>query len=197
MIIMEEIWKDVEGYSGIYKVSNFGRIWSNYKKELKVPQVYKSGYLFVTLYKNGKGTIFLIHRLVALAFVPGWFEGAVVNHKDEDKTNNRVDNLEWCDQRYNNNYNNGQKRRADTKRLNDYHHSIETRIKLSESHRGKPNKASEIKVNQYTMSGEYIASFDSVRMAAKHIGLKAENSISNVLHGRSKSAGGYKWSFNY
>ena len=117
---MDEIWKDIYfiengteyDFCGLYQVSNFGNIKSlignrgqKREKILKARSI--CGYRFVCLCKNTKQTQFLIHRLVAHVFLSdSYFEGAEVNHKDENKTNNCVDNLEWCDRKYNCNYGN-------------------------------------------------------------------------------------------
>ena len=103
---MEEIWKDVEEYEGLYQVSNLGNVKSlNYKKsgksKLLKPSTDKQGYKHVFLCMNGCQKQYSIHRLVAKAFCEGYFEGAVVNHKDENKQNNIWTNLEWCTHQYN------------------------------------------------------------------------------------------------
>lgn len=90
----DEIWKDIESYEGKYKVSNYGRIYSVSRNKLRVfDQSNRFGYLRVQLGAKEKKS--LVHRLVAKAFVDGYFDGAVVNHKDLDKTNNKASNLEW------------------------------------------------------------------------------------------------------
>lgn len=101
MKTIKEIWKPVEGYEGIYEVSNFGRVKSlNYHREgiVKIlkPQKDGSGYLQVQLWRNGKMKAFKVHRLVAEAFLPNPLGLPEINHKDEDKTNNIVSNLEWA-----------------------------------------------------------------------------------------------------
>lgn len=105
MLENKEIWRDCKGYEGIYQVSNFGRVWS-VQKQKYLAQYDGSGYLKVDLYaKNGKRKKEYVHRLVALNFIgepPA--DKTHVNHKDENKHNNYVENLEWCDQKYNNNY---------------------------------------------------------------------------------------------
>ena len=114
---MKEIWKDIKDYEGLYQVSNFGRVKSmNYnhsgKEKILKPGTYKSGYLYVVLYKNNKQKHFSIHRLVAEAFLEipediKQYIGTVylqVNHKDENKQNNNVENLEFCDIKYNSNF---------------------------------------------------------------------------------------------
>ena len=90
----DEIWKDIPNYEGLYKVSNYGRILSC-KKNLIKSTCICSGYVLVDLYKDGIKSRFLVHRLVALCFVDGFFEGAEVNHKDLNKENNYFKNLEW------------------------------------------------------------------------------------------------------
>lgn len=103
---MEEIWKDIKGYEGLYQVSNFGRVRSiKFGKEriLKHSKT-QNGYLQVILYDNGRPRCFFVHRLVAEAFIPNPNNLTEVNHKDECKTNNRVNNLEWCDRQYNAEY---------------------------------------------------------------------------------------------
>ena len=104
-----EIWKDIEGYAGLYQVSNLGRVKSLKVSKIKSERIRKSyqqssGYISIVLCKNGKVTNHKIHRLVANAFIDNPDNLPEINHKDEDKTNNCVDNLEWCDSSYNKNY---------------------------------------------------------------------------------------------
>ena len=102
---MEE-WKDIKGYEGIYQISNKGRVKSlKFNKEnILIPAKHNRGYLFINLCKNGKVKKYLIHRLVAEAFLPNPDNLPQVNHKDENKLNNNVENLEWCSNKYNVNY---------------------------------------------------------------------------------------------
>lgn len=104
---MEEIYKDIEGYAGLYQISNHGNVKSFHTSKEKIlkPVKDKDGYLFVGLYKQGKHKKhYKVHRLVAKAFIENPDNLPVVNHKDEDKTNNKVDNLEYCTAEYNINY---------------------------------------------------------------------------------------------
>ena len=106
---MNEIWKDIVGYEGLYQISNLGNVKSlNYrrtgKERILNPGNNGCGYLFVILCNNGKRKHFKIHRLVANAFLENPDNKSDVNHKDEDKTNNNVDNLEWMTRQENNNY---------------------------------------------------------------------------------------------
>lgn len=115
-----EIWKEVEGYEGLYEVSNFGRVRSLGNDKTRKTKILKAGerkdgYLQVGLCKNKKQKIFRVHRIVAQAFIPNPLNLPEVNHKDEDKTNNRVENLEWCSRKYNVNYGTCIKRQAEKK----------------------------------------------------------------------------------
>ena len=114
---MNEIWKDIKGYEGWYQVSSQGRVRSldrfincthNGKRKVSGRVLVGSnagrGYVMVILTKNSKQTYKYVHRLVAEAFIPNPDNLPQVNHKDENKTNNCVDNLEWCDNLYNINY---------------------------------------------------------------------------------------------
>lgn len=104
-----EIWKDIEGYEGLYQVSNFGNVrslnWRNTggTRNLTLKR-HNRGYLHVELAKAGVCKAFLVHRLVAKHFVLGYAEGLVVNHINECKTDNRAENLEWMSQSSNTKY---------------------------------------------------------------------------------------------
>ena len=92
---MKEYWKDIEGYEGLYQISNVGRVKSLYSGKVLKEVKTTNGYLSIRLYKNGISHRFSIHRLVAKAFIPNHENKPEVNHIDEDKTNNKVSNLEW------------------------------------------------------------------------------------------------------
>lgn len=96
--------KDIKGYEGLYGITSCGRVWSYRNKKFLVPKKHPKGYLKVGLYKDGIRKDFLIHRLVAEAYISNPNNLPQVNHKDEDKTHNWINNLEWCDNKYNNNY---------------------------------------------------------------------------------------------
>ena len=136
---MDKIWKDIKGYEGLYMVSNGGDVKS-VKNGILKPSVYKgTGYYYVGLYKDGKRKGYTIHRLVADAFIPNPNNLPCVNHKDESKINNNVENLEWCTHRYNSNYGcRNEKISAKSKGVNiGRKMSDETRRKISESMKGK------------------------------------------------------------
>ena len=100
---MEE-WKNVIGYEGLYEVSNKGNVRNVRRNTLLKLSKTNDGYIQVHLYKNGIRTGFKVHRLVAEGFLPNPNNLPEVNHKDENPINNSVNNLEWCDHKYNVNY---------------------------------------------------------------------------------------------
>ena len=104
--MIKEIWKDKKDYEGHYQVRNFGRVKSiKFGKEIIMNlNPNSSGYLLVNLCKDGTVKAFAVHRLVAEAFIPNPYNLPQVNHRDENKLNNNVDNLEWCTNEYNINY---------------------------------------------------------------------------------------------
>ena len=110
---MIEEWRPIVGFEGLYEVSNTGQV-RNCRGKLLRPGLNHNGYLKCVLCKKGKTKTIYIHRLVAQAFLSNPDNLPQVNHKDEDKTNNSVDNLEWCDSKYNVNYGSAQDKRVKT-----------------------------------------------------------------------------------
>lgn len=94
---------DIAGYEGLYAINDRGKVWS-YRKNVFLKPFLARGYCKVRLYKDGESKQVLVHRLVAEAFLPNPQGLPQINHKDENKKNNCVDNLEWCDTKYNINY---------------------------------------------------------------------------------------------
>lgn len=148
IIVKSEIWKDIKGYEGLYQVSNYGRVKSlkgtgngiRKKDDIIILSFRNSnGYNRVHLMKNGKEQNIYVHRLVAEAFIPNPNNYPIVNHKDEDKSNNNVNNLEWCTHKYNVNYGTATERMSKTRKGHEV--KMETRNKISRKLKGikRPN----------------------------------------------------------
>ena len=105
---MVEEWKDIKGYEGIYKISNLGKVVRIKGSQEYPMKVWNNGrYMEIRLSKDGKSTHFTLHRLLAMHFIPNPNNLPFVNHIDENKLNNSINNLEWCTQVYNTNYDEG------------------------------------------------------------------------------------------
>lgn len=113
---MEE-FRTIAGYEGLYSVSNLGNVRNDLTGRILKPSLNSRDYKRVRLCKNAKTKNYFIHRLVAFAFIPNPDNLPVVNHLDEDRTNNRVDNLEWCTTKYNVNYGTARQRHSETCRI--------------------------------------------------------------------------------
>ena len=166
--MIKEIWKPIEGYPD-YEVSNMGRVKSlKFGKEKILKGVKdKNGYLIVDLYKEGKQKHYLIHRLVASAFIDNPNNLPQVNHIDEDKTNNRVENLEYCDSSYNTNFG------TRTERI---------------------VKANSIPILQFTKSGEFVKKWNNAKEVERDLEISSSN-IYKCCKGKLKSIGGYEWGY--
>ena len=101
--------KDIKGYEGLYAITSCGRVWSYRSKRFLKPNQTADGYFRVELSDKGKRKKFLVHRLVAEAYIPNPNSLPIINHKDEIKTHNYINNLEWCDNKYNVSYSYGKK----------------------------------------------------------------------------------------
>ena len=179
---MNEIWKDVKGFEGIYQVSNLGRI-KGLKRISKdhryLPErilsgsLYSNGYIVVKLRYNGMLKRTSIHRLVAEHFIPNPNKYPCINHKDENKRNNKVENLEWCSQKYNSNYGTGNQRRRKT-------------------YKKKYSK----KIRQYTLNGDFVREYDSIADASFYSGAQKSEICSCCKRVKNCiSAKGYLWRY--
>lgn len=182
---MNEIWKNIDGYEGLYQVSNLGRIKSiphvissrgSFVSKEKICSLSKDRYGYVMKYlsKNGKKKYHSVHRLVAMAFLPNPGKLPFINHKNEVKSDNRVENLEWCNAKYNVNYGTCIKRRA-KKQMNN--------------HGAKPIVQMDLDLNE-------IRKFPSISEVRRVLGLNIRN-VCNCCKGRQNTAYGYKWRYLY
>lgn len=172
-----EQWKDIAGYEGYYRISDEGRVWSvertdrgrHFGGHEKIPRIDSRNRYTVELSKNGRSRNFVLARLVAIAFVPNPDPKTMtyVNHKDEDTTNNRADNLEWCTHKYNCNYG--------------------TRVERIKA-------AQNMAVVQYTMDGRWVAEYGSMHIAAEAIGKDAGH-ICDCCQGNRSCAYGFFWRY--
>ena len=213
---MEEVWVDIEGYEGLYQISNLGRVWS-VKSNIYLKGGIISNYISVGLYKDRHYKNFHIHRLVAKAFIPNPLNLPQVNHKDEDKFNNRVDNLEWCTAKYNSNYGGRNSKIGDKSR--GHRLTDEVKKRISEKKKGTPSPTKGVPHTEETKSklskimkaksvGKKVRCvetkkiFDCINDAEAfmhpnepHKKIKARTNIGMVCNGRSKTAYGYHWEF--
>lgn len=176
-----EIWKDIKGFEGLYQVSNLGRIRSTHevtkKRRNQESTILKNiispkGYCWCNLSNGEYRRQFRVHRLVADAFLPNPNNLPHINHKNEVKTDNRVENLEWCDSAYNNNYG-------------------------TRTHRVAKHFAQA--VIQFDLDGNFVARYPSAQDAQRATNIRQSGicCVANYLSGKSKKprhhAGGYVW----
>lgn len=183
-----EVWKDIKGYEGYYQVSNLAMVRSldrvvnchhgctrTIKGRILIQRSIWSGYLYVVLWKNCKYKHLSTHRLVATAFIPNPMGFPQVNHKDEVKTNNLPENLEWCTSTYNANYGT-RNERFGASRINS--------PKIS-----KP-------VIQCDVNGNVVNHYPSVMEAQRVTGINNANIVGCCIGRKSYyMAGGYKWRY--
>lgn len=183
VIFMQEIWKDITEYEGYYQVSNLGNVKSltryikrksNYtgdmilKGKMLSQNKLDSGYRMVHLSKNGVTKPYLVHRLVAQAFIPNPKGLPIINHKDENKSNNCLSNLEWCDTLYNINYG-----------------TVNERISANKS----------TPVIQYSLDGSVVRTYRNARVAGKENNISI-NLIYRCCYKKCCSYKGYVWRFD-
>ena len=181
-----EIWKDVENYEGLYQVSNLGRIKSlerdvycqngivhRIKEKILVPGLNNKGYQYVGLSKNGKRKDMTIHRLVAMAFIPNPENKSQINHRDEVKNNNVVENLEWCTAQYNNNYGTRTARAVQNHKYPKF---------------GNHPRAKAV------FCVELNKKFDCIASAQEELGI-CRMSIGKACRGERNTAGGFHWKY--
>ena len=180
--LVEEIWKDIPTYEGIYQASNLGKIKSleriaikKYrgnrvvKERIMLGTINEDGYLKVHFKNNNRNNSYFIHRLIAQTFIDNPYNKEQINHKDGNKLNNKVDNLEWVTN------------------LENQQHAWRNRLKY---YKGQ----NDIKVLQFNMDNKFIKEYKSITDAHKQCGISLGN-ICNCCKGKRSSAGGYKWRY--
>lgn len=173
---MEEIWKDIKGYEGLYQVSNLGKIKSlnyNHTKKEKILKSLKrkNNYLKIRLYKNKKYNTYFIHRIVAENFILNENNLPIVNHIDGNPSNNCVNNLEWCTQKQN------------------VQHSIITGLRKKMREYGNARI-----VGQYDLDNNLIKIWDALIDIEKELGYNA-TSIWHCCNNKTKKSYGYIWKY--
>lgn len=208
--------KAVNGYEGYYEVDQFGNVYGcdrvvrvndngrEYDKPLNEKRLKQSlhsqGYKTVSLTKNGKTRTYFVHRIVAEAFIQNPNNLPMVNHKDEDKTNNYVENLEWCTAKYNNTYGSKTERQAEKVRgvpLSDIHKDkISKSLKqhYSSNKSASIGRISEKRKGVIGIKNGEIHRFQSIKDAADAVcGTRAN--ITRSCNSKTRTAYGYKWEF--
>ncbi len=173
-----EEWKDVEGYEGLYQVSNLEKVMNVKTGKILKPYLYQTGYYGVVLSKNNIKKHHFIHRLVAQAFIPNPENKPCINHINECRWDSPVWNLEWCTHKENNNYGK---------------HS--EKISVSKTGKLNPKRVSK-PVIQYTLDGQFVAEYPSMAEAQRLTGI-FQTSIGQCCKGNNRynTSGGYKWKF--
>lgn len=186
---LKEEWKDISGYEGLYQVSSIGRIksmkrivyrneqkWCVIDAQILKEKIQSSGYSTQCLCDKAVKKYFTVHRLVAIAFIPNPKNKKEVNHKNFDKTDNRVENLEWVTPKEN------------------IQHALKGGRKVGISNLGADHHCSKavIKMN---LDGVDLQEYGSIAMAAEDNGITSP-SISGVVRGREKTAAGFKWRYS-
>lgn len=187
-----EIWKDIKGYEGLYQISNYGRVKSlgngnsnNSKERILKPAKLKDGYLYVILSKQGKRKGFKIHRLVAQAFIENPNNYPQVNHKDEDKTNNNVSNLEFCTPKYNINYGTAIQRRVE----NTDYKAIAAKIDYTVI-----SAKRTAKISKQVLCVETGKIYSSIHQVERELGFDG-SCISKCCRGKLTTMYGYHWEY--
>lgn len=214
-----ELWKDIEGYDGIYQVSNYGRIKSLERDVMRCDGrsfhftqrilKYKKarGYNCVGLSDGNVTKYRRVHRLVGFAFVPNPEDWPQMNHKDENPHNNMASNLEWCTQKYNVNYGNHNKKLSESKKQKfkkDAEFAERMRRIAAEIHKKESWKIAQRKsqrmnskckvVVQLSLDGRLIEKYHSLSEASRRTGIHAQN-IGQVCLKRKKQSGGFRWEY--
>ena len=173
----------------LYEINKYGEVRNSKTNKQIKPYIDKCGYVKIGLRNNGKKKQYYVHRLVAETFIPNPNQYPCVNHIDENKQNNSIDNLEWCTYIYNLNY--GTRNQRSAEKHKGKKASDETKLKLSQIDKAYCSK----QVGQFNKDMVLLKTFSSIGEIVKELGLRGSN-ISDCCHnGRHKTVGGYIWKF--
>lgn len=179
--MQKEIWKAIQGYEGLYEISNLGSIKSCKTNKIKVCSQNQFGHLKVLLFKRGINKVYYVHRLVYMTFVGNIPNGFVVHHKDGNHLNNELSNLEVMEKgKHTSNHMMGRQHTLGKKRSKE----------AIESHRAKVSKP----VAQYTLDDVLIKTYPSTKEAERQTGIDS-GSISRCCNGVLHKSGGYHWKY--
>jgi len=193
--MQEELWKPIVGFEGLYEVSNLGRVRSldravlckdffiTKKGKLKTIMIDKKGYQYVFLSKEGVERIYRVHRLVAITFIPNPENKPEIDHINTIKTDNRIENLRWVTSKEN-----AQNAISHKKQRDAWTEQLKQLVKQRKIERGAKNAPR--KVFQYTLDGQFVAEYESIKNARIALG---PYNISMALDKEDRSAGGYIW----
>lgn len=176
---MKETWKNIPNFDNKYRISNDGVVFSNVSGVVLNQYKDKDGYMIVHLSKHHQTYNRRVHRLVAQAFIPNPNDLPMVNHKDCDRSNNNVDNLELCDAKYNAQYG-----------------YLYGGLKNCITH--IPRDINNKRIQQFTKDGLFVKEYPSVKIAAKETGISRTNiqGCANPKYKNHKSAGGFIWKYS-
>lgn len=200
--------KEIPNYNN-YLIDENGNIYSKYSNKLLKPFTHRDGYMRIGLYKDGQRKEFQIHRLVAITYLPNPHNLPQINHKDENKLNNSVENLEWCTGQYNLTYGGRIAKAMETRKKNDpngesYIRSMKSRKKSNPNNecfkqtvktrtiKGCVN--AEKRIAQYTLDGELLNTFISIAEAAKKTNCSA-GCICRCAKEKQEQHNGFLWKY--
>lgn len=180
---MQEIWKDIKDYEGLYQISNFGNVKSfprkgTHKNKERILKQYKNhkGYFYTVLTKNSKGKQFFIHRLIAIHFIENPLNKPQVNHINGIKTDNSIKNLEWVSG------------------MENMQHSWKIGLRDIEKVKKTLYEANRREVNQFSLNGNFIKKWESIKDIERTLNFDNRN-ISACCRHKRKTAYGYIWRY--
>lgn len=189
---MEEIWKPVKNFENLYEISNLGRVKSHHKyggldNRIMKQKINRYGYSCVKLSNRGHTRHVQVHRLVAETFLENPNDFPMINHKDENKLNNHVENLEWCNAQYNNTYGH-RLEKAFPKAWEKWSYTERGRAHMSKVGKARGKRCASFK------DGKMLKEFASAAEAARYYNIKKTHVV-YCCEGKSKARSGMQWKY--